>query len=67
MVLIETESAGSYAFIGPGAGGGPTATAIVADLVDLARGNKQSVFGQPTQNLTPAPAWQGPLPFPLAP
>lgn len=31
----------SYAFAGPGAGGGPTAVAILGDVLDLARGNWQ--------------------------
>jgi homoserine dehydrogenase len=33
----------NYAFIGPGAGGGPTAVAILGDVYDLARGRKNSL------------------------
>ncbi|MGH7832933.1 MAG: homoserine dehydrogenase [Candidatus Binatia bacterium] len=33
----------NYAFIGPGAGGGPTAVAILGDVCDLARGRKSSL------------------------
>jgi homoserine dehydrogenase len=33
----------NYSFIGPGAGGGPTAVAILGDVCDLARGRKSSL------------------------
>lgn len=57
-------------FIGPsfiegkGAGAGPTASAIVADLIDLAMGRKTPVFGLPVANLQKASwanvaAWGG--------
>lgn len=57
-------------FIGPsfiegkGAGAGPTASAIVADLIDLAMGRKTPVFGLPVANLQKASwasveAWSG--------
>jgi homoserine dehydrogenase len=36
---------------GRGAGGGPTASAVVADLVDLARGIRLPVFGVPAEGL----------------
>lgn len=36
-VTIEGEPVGTSTLIGPGAGGGPTASAVLADLVDAAR------------------------------
>ena len=37
---------------GRGAGGGPTASAVVADITDIARGLKLPVFGTPTASLS---------------
>jgi len=39
---------------GPGAGEGPTASAIVADIIDIARGNRPPVFGVPAAHLKTA-------------
>jgi homoserine dehydrogenase len=36
-VFVEGESVGELMFYGRGAGGGPTATAVVGDLIDVAR------------------------------
>jgi homoserine dehydrogenase len=38
--------------MGPGAGGAATASAVVADLVDLARGRRVPTFGRPAAALT---------------
>src|SRR5699024_4240046 len=38
-VFIEAEAAGTLMFYGPGAGGGPTAGAVLGDIVDIARGH----------------------------
>ncbi|WP_343563105.1 homoserine dehydrogenase [Kiloniella sp. b19] len=44
-----------YAFFeGPGAGAGPTASAVVADLVDILRGLRLPVFGIPSSDLNKA-------------
>ena len=40
--------------VGPGAGGAATASAVVADVVDIARGHKLPVFGRPAIDLTEA-------------
>ena len=40
-------------FVGRGAGGGPTASAVVADLIDIARGHRTPVFGVPAASLSP--------------
>src|SRR5690625_1174466 len=37
-VFIEAEAAGTLMFYGPGAGGAPTAGAVLGDIVDVARG-----------------------------
>ena len=38
-------------FVGPGAGGGPTASAVVADVIDIARGVSTPTFGLPANDL----------------
>jgi homoserine dehydrogenase len=38
-------------FLGRGAGGGPTASAVVSDLIDIARGGGKPVFGVPADDL----------------
>ena len=36
---------------GPGAGDGPTASAVLADVIDIARGHRAYPFGKPTSRL----------------
>jgi homoserine dehydrogenase len=55
-VVTEGDFVGRSVFEGRGAGAGPTASAVVADLVDLARGNITPVFGVPVETLAPLPA-----------
>ena len=43
-VVAEGDRIGSALFEGPGAGAGPTASAVVADLVDIARGRIMAAF-----------------------
>ena len=43
-VVAEGDRIGSALFEGPGAGAGPTASAVVADLVDIARGHIMPAF-----------------------
>lgn len=57
-VVAECEDAGPMVFEGRGAGAGPTASAVVADLLDIARGDRPPVFGVPVDSLVdhrPAP------------
>ncbi|MCS7267561.1 MAG: homoserine dehydrogenase [Geminicoccaceae bacterium] len=57
-VVAECEDAGPMVFEGRGAGAGPTASAVVADLLDIARGTRLPVFGVPVAALVdhrPAP------------
>jgi homoserine dehydrogenase len=44
-VLIEGDAVGPVFLQGRGAGAGPTASAVVADLVDIARGIRLPMFG----------------------
>ncbi len=50
-VVAETDFAETNVFEGRGAGAGPTASAIVADLVDIARGTKVPTFAVPASRL----------------
>ncbi len=54
-VVAEGDFAGRLLFQGRGAGDGPTASAVVADLVDIARGNNSHVFGMPVADLAALP------------
>jgi homoserine dehydrogenase len=44
-VFVESEAAGQLMFYGPGAGGSPTASAVLGDLVAAARNRLQNVRG----------------------
>ena len=54
MVIIEGDSVGQIILRGAGAGEGPTASAVIGDIMDIARGINIPVFGQPAKNLTKA-------------
>ena len=54
MVAFSGDFVGQTVFQGPGAGEGPTASAIIADVVDIARGLVIPAFGQPAANLIKA-------------
>ena len=57
MVVLEGDSVGQIVLRGPGAGMGPTASAVMADVLDIARGTRLSTFGQPAATLaTPVAA-----------
>ncbi len=47
----ESQGVGSAFLQGPGAGAGPTASAVVADLLDYLRGSRLPVFGVPVADL----------------
>jgi homoserine dehydrogenase len=44
-VFVESEAAGQLMFYGPGAGGSPTASAVLGDLVTVARNRRNDVRG----------------------
>ncbi len=52
MVVLEGDAVGQVVLRGPGAGAGPTASAIMGDVIDIARGNRLPTFGQPAHSLT---------------
>jgi homoserine dehydrogenase len=52
-VMVKGDFVGDLMLEGRGAGGHPTASAVVADIVDIARGNKRPVFGVPATSLKP--------------
>ena len=54
MVVLEGDAAGQIVLQGAGAGEGPTASAVLSDILDLARGTRLSTFGQPAASLAPA-------------
>ena len=51
MVVLEGDSVGQIVMRGAGAGMGPTASAVMADVIDIARGTRLSTFGQPASSL----------------
>ncbi len=55
-VVVEGDFVGTTMFQGRGAGQGPTASAVVADLVDVARGRHMPAFVVPAAQLMPAQA-----------
>jgi homoserine dehydrogenase len=55
-VVVEGSSVGRVMLEGRGAGGGPTASAVAADIVDIARGIRIPLFGVPVGNLARLPA-----------
>jgi homoserine dehydrogenase len=57
MVVLEGDAVGQIVLRGAGAGSGPTASAVMADVLDIARGIRLPVFGQPATTLrAPVPA-----------
>ncbi|WP_026605875.1 homoserine dehydrogenase [Methylocapsa acidiphila] len=54
-VTIDADAVHELTLVGPGAGGEATASAIVADLADIARGVRSAPFGLPVASLTKAP------------
>ena len=51
-VVAEGNFAGRLMFQGAGAGEGPTASAVVADLIDIARGEAGTVFATPVTDMS---------------
>lgn len=57
MVVLEGDAVGQIVLRGAGAGEGPTASAVMGDVIDIARGFRAPVFGQAATTLarsTPA-------------
>jgi homoserine dehydrogenase len=64
MVVIEGDAVEQVVLRGPGAGEGPTASAVMGDVCDLARGLKIPPFGQPATTLEDVVPAQTGLPAP---
>lgn len=63
MTVIEGDAVGQIVLRGAGAGEGPTASAVMSDIIDIARGFRVPTFGraasdlvhaQPAKSVTPA-------------
>ncbi len=54
-VVAEGNFSGRLLFQGPGAGEGPTASSVVADLIDIARGDIGKPFSVPVASLRACP------------
>jgi homoserine dehydrogenase len=64
MVVLEGDAVGQIVLRGAGAGEGPTASAVMADVCDIARGVRGPVFGQPATSLVASTAALTKLPAP---
>jgi len=65
MVIIEGAASGQIVLRGAGAGEGPTASAVMGDVLDIARGVRYPIFGQPAATLAEpvAASVAAPAPF----
>ncbi len=50
-VTIDADAVNELTLVGPGAGGMATASAVVADIADIARGIRSAPFGLPVEHL----------------
>jgi homoserine dehydrogenase len=64
MVVLEGDSVGQIVLRGPGAGMGPTASAVMADVIDIARGLRLPTFGIPAARLAAPVAASAATPAP---
>jgi homoserine dehydrogenase len=64
MVVLEGDSVGQIVLRGPGAGQGPTASAVMADVIDIARGLRLPTFGIPAAALAKPTAASSATPAP---
>ncbi|MEN9411497.1 MAG: hypothetical protein RL216_3471 [Pseudomonadota bacterium] len=64
MVVLEGDSVGQIVLRGPGAGEGPTASAVMADVIDIARGFRLPTFGRPAATLADPIAARSATPAP---
>ena len=52
-VVVESDHLGRLVMEGPGAGEMPTASAVLADIADIAKGVRQPTFMKPASHLSP--------------
>ncbi len=55
-VVAEGDSVDSTVYVGRGAGEGPTASAVIADVIDIAAGRLTPTFGVPVAKMKPIPS-----------
>jgi len=64
MVVLEGDAVDQVVLRGPGAGEGPTASAVMGDVMDIARGLRITTFGQPASTLRQARTAHSAIPAP---
>jgi homoserine dehydrogenase len=52
-VAVEADFVGQLVLSGPGAGGEATASSVMSDIADIARGDRVGTFGRPAASLEP--------------
>jgi homoserine dehydrogenase len=52
-VAVEADFVGQLVLSGPGAGGEATASSVMSDIADIARGDRVGTFGRPASHLEP--------------
>lgn len=52
-VAVEADFVGQLVLSGPGAGGEATASSVMSDIADIARGDRVGTFGRPASDLEP--------------
>ncbi|MCP4384189.1 MAG: homoserine dehydrogenase [Hyphomicrobiales bacterium] len=52
-VAVEADFVGQLILCGPGAGGEATASSVMSDIADIARGDRVGTFGRPASDLEP--------------
>ena len=52
-VAVDADFVGQLVLAGPGAGGDATASAVMSDIADIARGDVVGTFGRPASSLEP--------------
>jgi homoserine dehydrogenase len=52
-VAVEADFVGQLVLSGPGAGGDATASSVMSDIADIARGDRVGTFGRPASSLDP--------------
>jgi homoserine dehydrogenase len=52
-VAVEADFVGQLVLSGPGAGGEATASSVMSDIADIARGDRVGTFGRPATSLEP--------------
>ena len=65
MVVLEGDAVGQIVLRGAGAGEGPTASAVMSDVIDIGRGVRVSTFGQTASTLRAARSARASSPAPF--